>query len=175
MPLFSMDLQTVIQMVPNFINFVILSALMSYLLYNPVKRVLQNRADRVANELKEAVDKNVKANEMYADYEQKIKDIEMERVAILDKARKDAIEQRESIIETAKSEAQELKDRANRDIVAERERVKDEVHHAIIEISADMAEKLIAATIDKNAHSKLFDEAMSDLESTVFRPVAQTV
>ena len=147
---------------------------MRWLLYKPVKKILKNRADRVAQDLQDATEKSVKAQELYLEYEQKIKDIESERVAILDATRKQANDHRVAIVEAAKIEAQELKDRATRDINTERERVKEEVHQAIVEISTDMAEKLISVNIDKNAHSKLFAEAMADLEATVFKPVEQT-
>jgi F-type H+-transporting ATPase subunit b len=156
------------------INFIFLVWLMRKLLYKPVTNILKNRADRVAQDLQDATDKNVKAQELYVEYEQKVKDIEAERTAILDATRKQANDHRVAIVEAAKIEAQELKDRATRDINTERERVKEEVHQAIVEISTDMAEKLISATIDKNAHSKLFAEAMADLEATVFKPVEHT-
>jgi len=173
-PLFSLNMDTFISMIFPLINFIVLVLLMRKLLYKPVTKILKNRADRIAQDLQDATDKNTKAQELYLEYEQKVKDIEAERTAILDATRKQANDHRVAIVEAAKLEAQELKDRASRDINTERERVKEEVHQAIVEISTDMAEKLISANIDKNAHNKLFAEAMADLESTVFKPVEQT-
>ena len=173
-PLFSLDMDTFISMIFPLISFIVLVLIMAKLLYKPVQRILKNRADRVEQDLQDASDKSAKAQELYLEYEQKVKDIESERTAILDATRKQANDHRVAILEAAKIEAQELRDRASRDINTERERVKEEVHQAIVEISTDMAEKLISVNIDKNAHSKLFAEAMADLESTVFKPVEQT-
>jgi len=68
-------------------------------------------------------------------------------------------------VNDAKAEAQDVKDRANRAVATELEQIKGTIHLAMIDISADMAAKLIAATIDKKAHDKLFSEALSELES----------
>ena len=174
-PLFTLDMQTFVQMVPNFLNFVLVAALLSYLLYKPVKRILETRAERVVADLEEASANKASAEELKTTYEQKVKDIEIERGTVLEETRKQANTRRDQILDEAKAEAQELKDRAARDIAAERERVKAEVHQAIVDISADMAAKLVAVTIDKQAHEKLFSEAMAELESTVFKPLEQAV
>jgi len=174
-PLFTLDLQTFINMFPNLLNFVLVAALLTYLLYKPVLRILQTRADRVASDIENAATDKATAAELKADYEQKVKDIEIERGSVLEETRKQANTRRDQILEEAKAEAQEMKDRATRDIAAERERVKAEVHQAIIDISADMAAKLVAVNIDKNAHDKLFAEAMAELEATAFRPLEQAV
>jgi F-type H+-transporting ATPase subunit b len=168
-PLFSLDGSTFVSMIPNLFNFVLVVVFMTYLLHKPIRKILKTRADRITQDLSEANEKSVRAQELKAEYEKKLQDIEVERVRILDETRRLANANRESTLNDAKLEAQELKDRANRDIEAERTRVKDEVHQAIIDISTSMAEKLISATIDKTTHDKLFAEAMADLEATVFR------
>lgn len=168
--LFALDADTFIGMIPNLINFAILAALLTYLLYNPVKKLLDDRAARVAGALQEAEDKNLSAQELKNKYEQKVRDIEIERASILEEARKAAKDRQHQILEEAKAEAQEAKDRASRDISVERERIKDAVYEAIVDISTDMASKLIAASIDKSAHDRLFAEAMAELEATAFRP-----
>jgi F-type H+-transporting ATPase subunit b len=169
MPLIGMDLQTVIGMIPNLLNFIALAVLLTWLLYKPVKKVLQARADRVEGDMKDAALSKASAEELKTMYEQKVRDIEVERAAILDEARKLASANRDKILEAAKTEAHDVKERANRDIATEREQIKGAVHQAIIDISADMAAKLVSATIDKTAHDKLFSEAMTELEATAFR------
>lgn len=169
--LFRLDDQTILDMIPNFVNFALLAAFMTYLLYKPVRKVLQNRADRVENDIQDAAKNKMSAEELRNSYEQKVKEIEHERGLVLEETRKQANTRRDQILDEAKVEAQDLKDRAHRDIAAERERVKLEVHQAIVDISTDMAAKLIEVTIDKNAHNKLFSEAMRELEATAFRPI----
>ena len=169
--MFSLNMQTFIQMIPALISFIVLALVFTYFLYKPVRRILQTRADRIAEDIANAEADKASASELKAEYELKIKDIEAERAAILEEARLEANKRLSIILGDAKTEASEIRDRARRDIVAERERVKAEVHQAIIDISTDMAAKLVSATIDKRDHDRLFAEAMDDLETTAFRPL----
>jgi len=170
--LFGMDSQTFLQLVPHLFNFILLAVLMTFILYKPVRAFLHERADRIAKELEEADATRLAANALKDQYEQRLKDIEMERTAILDDARKQAIERRNRDMADTKKEMDALKARAQIEITAERDRVKDQVEQAIVEISTDMAGKLLAASIDATAHTRLFNEAMAELEATVFKPAA---
>lgn len=158
-----------IDMIPNLFNFLAIAVLLTFLLYKPVKKILQARADRVAGELADAAESKASAAELKAQYEQKVKDIELERATILDEARKEASDRRTQMLDDAKHEVQELKNRAARDIATEKEQVKNTVYQAIVDISTDMAARLISATVDKTAHDRLFSEAMDELEATAFR------
>ena len=169
--MFSLNLQTFIQMIPALISFIVLALAFTYFLYKPVRRLLQTRADRIADDIANAEADKATASELKAMYELKIKDIEAERAAILEEARLEANKRLSMILGDAKTEAGEIRERARRDITAERERVKAEVHQAIIDISTDMAAKLVSATIDKRDHDRLFAEALDDLDATAFRPL----
>ena len=169
--LFSVDIQTFIDMIPPLVSFIVLVALLTFLLYKPVKKVLQARAEHVMGELAEAEEKNTKAHELKSQYEQKIRDIDVECTAMISSARIQASKVRDEIINAAKIEAQDVKKRAANDVAFELNRVKGEVHHAIVDISTEMAEKLMTVTIDKSIHDSLFDEAMDELETVVFQPL----
>jgi F-type H+-transporting ATPase subunit b len=174
-PLFSLDPQTFISLIPIFINVVLLAVVMRWLLYNPVRNFMAKRAERVAGQLEEAEAIRAEAIALKNQYEQRLKDIEVERNAILDDARKQAVERRNRDMAETKKEVDAIKARATVEITAERDRVKDQVQQAIIEISSDMASKLLHTSIDPAAHNRLFDEAMDELEATVFKPATPTV
>jgi len=172
--LFGMDAQTFIQLVPHLVNFIILAIVITKILYNPVRNVLNERASRIAREFDEAEAARTAANEIKAQYDQRLKDIELERTAILDDARKLAAERRNTDLAEVKKEVAALKARADIEIAAELARVKDQVEQAIVEVSSEMAGKLLGVTIDPTIHNRLFDEAMAELEATVFKPTAAT-
>ena len=165
---FGMDLQTLIQAGVNALAVILLCVILTWLLYKPVKNFLRERVERIQNQLNEARESRASASELKARYDRQLKDIDLERAAILEEVRKQAGEQREQILNTAKDEARELKDRAGIEIAAERERIRDEIHSAVIDISSDMAEKLLAAAIDKKAHERLFNEGLEELDRVVF-------
>jgi len=169
LPMFDLVPQTFIQMGPYLVSFGVLVFFFVKFLYKPVKGILQKRAESIESDIQEAIANKASSAELKTLYEQKIKDIETERNIILEEARKEATARLNQILGEAKTEAQITRDRAKRDIAAEQERVKAEIHQAIIDISTDMAAKLVSTTIDKNAHDRLFAEAMDELEATAFR------
>lgn len=167
--IFTLELQTFLQMIPNFFSFILLAFVFKRFLYRPVKNILKERAARVEADMINAQADRATAAELKAVYEQKVYDIEQERNEILENARKEAMERVSKILGDAKEDASITRDRARRDIVAEQERVKEEMHRAIIDISTDMAAKLVAATISQSDHDRLFAKAMEELESTTFK------
>ena len=173
--LFNLDAQTFIQILPILVNVVALFVLLTYLLYNPVRNFMARRSERIAAQLDEAEATKAAAHVLKDEYEQKLKDIEQERSAILDEARKLAAERRARELADAKKEAEAIKARAMIEIAAERDRVKDQVEQAIVDISAGMAGKLLGANIDTAAHSRLFDEALAELDATVFKSADASV
>lgn len=167
--LFTLEAQTFIQMIPHMISFGLLALIFVRFLYRPVKNILQTRANRIESDLTQAEESRLSAQAMEAEYATKLKDIEAERAAILEEARKEANERLALILGEAKTEAENTRLRTQREIVAEQERVKAQIHQAIIDISTNMAEKLVAATISPTDHSRLFNDAMVELENTTLR------
>ncbi|MCL2604537.1 MAG: F0F1 ATP synthase subunit B [Defluviitaleaceae bacterium] len=167
--LFDLDLQTFLQMLPALVNFIVLALVLTFILYKPVRAFLHERANRIARELDEAEATKQAAIALKEQYEQLLKGIELERTAILDDARKLAMERRSRDMTETKKEIEDLKARAGVEIAAELDRVKNMVEHAIVEISSEMAGKLLNVTIDPSIHNRLFDEAMAELEATVFK------
>jgi len=162
------DMATVITTVANLVPLLILGIVLTKVLYAPVRKILNDRTERIRSQLDEAREGRAAAGELRAKYDRQLKDIDLERVAILDEARKQATHQREQILSIAKDEAKELKDRANTEVEMERERVREVIHTALIDISSDMAEKLLSAAIDRKAHERLFNEGLEELDRVVF-------
>jgi F-type H+-transporting ATPase subunit b len=158
--LFGLDLQTFLQICANLINVSILAYVLSRLLYKPVREFMQRRAERINGELEQAGYEMAKATDLRYKYEQKMKDVERERDAIIDEARKVATETSRQIIADAKKEADAIRDRAAVNVDMEWERAQSAMRTAIIDVSAAMAEKFVTLAINKETHDKLFGEAM---------------
>jgi F-type H+-transporting ATPase subunit b len=168
--MFDLVAQTFIQMGPYLLSFGVLVFFFTKFLYKPVKNILQKRAENIEADIKNAEENKISAAELKAEYDKRLLNIEAERAAILDEARREATARLNQIMGEAKAEAQITRERARRDIAAEQERVKAEIYQAIIDISTDMAAKLVSAAADKQTQDKLFAEAMDELNATVFTP-----
>jgi len=166
---FNIDQQTLIQIVANVLNVAILAAFLAYLLYKPVRTILNKRTTKIQGQLTQAEEELEKATELRHKYEQKMEEVEREREEILSEARKTAADSGRRLISEAKKEADAVRERAAANVEMEWERAENEMRTAIIDVSAVMAEKFVSLAINKETHDRLFDETISDLEGMTWR------
>lgn len=161
---FGIDSQTFIQVGIQLLNGIILSVALGYILYNPVKNFLQKRTDSIQSRIDEADATMTKAKELIAEYENKLNEIDKERMEILEAARIKAADESKKILEVAKKEANDIKQRTLETISEEKKRLKEETRLHIIELASLMAEKYIIQNIDDETQNKLFEETIRQLE-----------
>jgi F-type H+-transporting ATPase subunit b len=161
---FGLDGQILRQILAQLISVGLLAFVLSKLLYKPVRDFMSKRTARVENQLKAAEREVAKANALKAEYEQKVKEIDASRMAILEEARKVAAEARSQVLDQAKKEAEKMRERASANIELELERARSEMRHQIIDVSALMAAKFMSKSMDKQTQDSLFEETMSELE-----------
>ena len=166
---FDIDQATLINIVANIINVVVLAAILAYLLYRPVRSVLHKRTSRIQGQLFQAEEELEKATELRHKYEQRMEEVEREREEILGEARKIAADSSRRLIAEAKKEADTIKERTAANVEMEWERAENDMRAAIIDVSAVMAEKFVSLAINKETHDKLFEETISDLEGMTWR------
>ena len=141
--------------------------LMSYLLFNPARKLLKDRQDHISSELDEASADKEKAAALKAEYEDKIKSIDKEAQEILDAARKKAKKQEADILSEAREEANRIVDRANREIELEKKKALEDMKTEIVSIASLMAEKAVAASMDVKIQDSLIEETLKEMgEST---------
>ena len=162
-------MQTVINAAIHVLNVGGLAFLLAYLLYRPVREVLQKRTNRIQGQLLQAEEELARAAELRRSYEQKMEEVERERESILSEARKVATESSRRLVSEAKKEADTIKERAASNVEMEWERAENDMRAAIIDVSAVMAEKFVSLAINKETHDRLFNETMTDLEGMTWR------
>ncbi|MGI6161243.1 MAG: hypothetical protein ACOYJD_04355 [Christensenellales bacterium] len=165
---FGLDQQTLISTGIHLLNACILAVALGFILYKPVQEFMRKRSERISGQLDEARNKMVEADALKAGYEKKLREIDAERVKILEAARLTASEKSRRIIDLARSEAADIKQRAEQSAMSERERLKEETRLYIIEASSLMAGKFVEKTIDSDTQDRLFDEAIAELEESAW-------
>ena len=149
------------------INIFILFFGLSYLLFNPVRNVLEKRRQKIAGELAEAADNKKSAAAMKAEYEAKLKEVSKEADGILEEARRKAKIREAEIVEEARAEAARIIERAGREIELEKKKALDDMKQEIISIASVMAGKVVAASINTTVQDALIDETLKEMgEST---------
>lgn len=166
--LFGLDLQTLVNIGVQLFNVILLFIILSRVLYKPVREMLLKRTMRIREQMQYAEEEMTKANELKAQYEKKMREIETERIGILEAARKVASDKSKQQLADARTEAEAVKSRAFKEIELEQERVRDELKKNVIDISSAMAAKLLTRSVDESLHDQLFNETMTELEGVAW-------
>ena len=165
--LFDLDFQLLHDAVLTAIAVFTLFLVASNMLFNPVKKFLEDRKNRIAEDLNYAASEKEQANELKAQYEDKLKNIEKEAEEILSEARKKALANENKIIADAKAEAARIIERANTEAQLEKQKAADEVKREMVSLASLMAGKVVSAAIDTTVSESLIDETLKEIgEST---------
>ncbi len=137
--------------------------LLSYLLFNPARNLLQKRQEGIKEQMETAAKEKEDAIQFKAEYDAKLKNVEVEAEEILTETRKKALKKESDIIGEAREEAARVIDRANKEAELEKNRVKDEVKQEMITVAAAMAGKFIASSLDESKQSQLIADTLNEM------------
>ena len=161
--LFSLDAQFLFDAVVLALSMLVLFSLLSYLLFNPVRDMLEKRKQRVFDEQETAKRERQEATIYKEEYEQKLKDIKKEAEEILSEARKKAMKNEAKIVAEAKEEAARIIERANAEIELEKKHALDDMKQEMIAIATMMAQKVVTASIDTKVQESLIEETLKEM------------
>ena len=145
------------------INVFILFFALSYLLFNPVRNVLEERRKKIAGQLEQAASDQKSAAALKEEYEAKLKDVNKEAEGILEAARKKAKTREAEIVQEARTEAARILERANREIELEKKKAIDDLKQDVVNIAALMAQKAVGNSIDVKIQDALIDETLKEM------------
>jgi F-type H+-transporting ATPase subunit b len=161
--LFSLDAQFLFDTIVLALSMLVLFTLLSYILFNPVRDMLEKRRQRVADEQETAKRERQEAIAYKEEYEQKLKEIKKEAEEILSEARKKAMKNEAKIVAEAKEEAARIMERANAEIELEKKHALDDMKQEMIAIATMMAQKVVAASIDTKVQEDLIEETLKEM------------
>lgn len=147
----------IVTTIAQIVNFLIFVAVLYYLLYRPVKRIMQARKDEMERDLREAEKKLAEAEALRLETEKRAEELEASREKILKDARDQAEAHRKETLKQAEQQARERLERFRRVMEQERsdllEKVADELRETIISVSgavlSDASERLAERGIER--------------------------
>ena len=139
------------------------------LLFNPVRKMLADRREKIAGELSDAANDKKDAAALKADYEARLKNIDKEAEQILSEARQKAQKNAARIESEAKEEAARIIQRANEEAELSKKRAMDDVKQEMITVASMMAAKVVAANIDASVQDALVEETLKEMGDSTWQ------
>ncbi|MEA5059680.1 MAG: F0F1 ATP synthase subunit B [Candidatus Pelethousia sp.] len=148
----------------HLVNIVVLYLLLRLLIYKPVRKFMDNRAARVQAQMDEATRINEEAHQKQAEYEQRLAAMEEEASNKMQEANRAASEAAAAITAQAQEEAKTILEQAQTEADQQRETIQRQVRPQIVDISVDIAEKLLGREVSREDNRALIDSFFQSQE-----------
>lgn len=153
----------VTQILFQLINFSVVVGAVSYLLYKPVLKVLEERSLRI-EEAQKAAKKTIQEKERIAQIEKKtLKEADKKAAKIVEDARKSAKQTEAQAIKKAKELAEKEREKSLSTWETEKKQLIKEIKAEYTASIIAATKKVITADLDVKKHQKIIDEQLSKL------------
>lgn len=142
----------------TFCNMLITFGVLAKFLFNPVKKMIDDRQKEIDDLYADAEGAKQKAHALEADYEAKLQNAKAERDAILKDAADRATKRGEELIAEARADAAAVRAAAQADAAREKQRAVQELKQEIGGMAVELATQVVQREIDAKDHRKLIDE-----------------
>ncbi|MBR5407962.1 MAG: F0F1 ATP synthase subunit B [Lachnospiraceae bacterium] len=167
--LFDLDFQLLHDAILTAVSVFFLFLFLSYLLFNPVRDMLNKRREKIQDDIDSAKKDKEAADAMRAEYEDKLRNADAEADTILADARKRATANENHIIAEAKEEAARIIKQAHVEAELEKEKAKDEIKNEMIQIASLMAGKVVGNRMDTTVQDALVEETLKEVGDDTWR------
>lgn len=142
-------------LIAQILNFLVLLAILAKFAYKPLLNVMEERRNRIANDLDSAEQTRLQAEQLKAEYEKMIADARSEATAIVERATKVAQNLHDDLVEQARVEKEEMIASAKEQIEAEKRQAMLDIRSEVIALSTVIAGKIIDAKLDSAKDQEL--------------------
>ena len=149
--------------------FAVLVVVMWKFAFPSVQKAMQARTDRIRNNLDEAERVRQEAQGILTEYQRQLSDARSEANRIIEEARQAADQLRQDMVRRADEEVAELRRRNIEDLRAAQDRVMSQLQQQVRDLSIELAEKVVGASLDRTRNLALVDQLLAELNA---RPAA---
>lgn len=161
--LFGLDMQLVHDTLIMAVNVFLIFFILSYLVFNPARKMLSGRREKVEADIAAAEQDKKDADALKKEYEARLSQADDEVEEILSQARQKALKNEAEIVAEAKEEAARLMSRADIEIERERRKALEGMKQEIIDIAGAMAQKAVAEKMDVEIQEELLDDTLKEM------------
>ena len=145
------------------ITFLILLVVLKKIAWKPILDALESREKEIKDALNAAKKAREEAEKVSSDYEQSMKDAQIKSQKIILDSKLAAEKVKSEIEKTATAKAESMIENAKEQINLEKENAIKDIRDITIDLSIDIASKVIEKNIDSEENRKLIEEAMNNI------------
>ena len=157
MPL-GLNLETLIA---HIVNIVVLFLALRFLLYKPIKKFMENRANSYTQREEDVSNAEKKANELKQKYEVQLKNAQQEAETIVLDSRRDANKRADEIIKQAREQSTEMVELARKEIQEERANAKVVMREEVADLAINIAGRVLEREVTQEDNKHIIDSFLN--------------
>lgn len=146
----------------QFVAFGLLVFGLYKLLYRPVLRMLDERAERIRKGMEDAARAREMAERAQEEFEKRIAEARKEGQEIVAQATQMSEKLRQEILEQARAEAERMIQKERERLTQEREQAMSELRAQVADLSIMVAQKIVGVSLDETAQRKLIADFLRE-------------
>lgn len=151
-----------IKILLHLLNFAILMVGLTFLLYKPILKFIQQRQKSIEEGFEEGKRMQEEAQEKAAEYQAKLAEADGEAQAIVDAAKADAEKEAKNILAEAKEQADLIKEQAEAKAQEQQRAAMNEVKDQIAEVVVSLTEELVEREISKEDNERIIEKRLQE-------------
>ena len=151
---------TIPSFIGQLINFLILLGLLTFFGYKPIRKMLDDRTNRIRQSMEKAEATKLEYERARIEVEKQIGAARNEGQSIVGKAEQAGERIKEEARQEARKEAQAMVERARAELDQERDRIINALRKEFVDTAILAAEKVISEALDKDKHRNLIVQTL---------------
>jgi F-type H+-transporting ATPase subunit b len=151
-------------MIWTLLAFGITMLVLKRLAFPKIQDALQERADKVAKNLEESERQRAEADEILAEYRERLKEAREQADDIVARAKRTGETARAEAVDEGKAKREELVAAARKDIEAETKRSLEQIRKEVADLTVLATEKVARKTLDADDQKRLVEEALAEVD-----------
>ncbi|MDP2712839.1 MAG: F0F1 ATP synthase subunit B [Solirubrobacteraceae bacterium] len=148
------------------VAFAIAAFLLQKFAFPPIAAALDRRQNMIEESIESAARTRAEADEVLAEYRERLAAAREQAEAIIARARKAAETTEQETIAQAKQRREELLEQTKRDIAAETRRAIQDIRNEVADLTILATEKITRKTLGEDDQRRLVEEALAELDFT---------
>lgn len=144
-------------------NMILFLGVLGWALGGPIKKALTERRVQIQNDAEEARARRAKADQLAADIQARLTQIENDVRGIQERAQAEGEKQKKELIAAAEAEAQKILQSARNEVDNRLKRARHELTEYAGELATQRAEQILREKVTDNDRERLFDESLREV------------
>ncbi len=150
-------------LIVQLLNFLLLIGVLTFLLYRPILRVLDERKERIKQAMEDAKKMEQQRKDLEKWRTEEMKKIDQEAGKVLDETRKQAELMKKEMMENAQNEANQIVEKAKKQLDEERTRMTAEVQGTLAGLVVKLTERVLQREFNSTDQQRIAGDIKKDL------------